>query len=344
MRAGEGRLTELPRLPIEGNRGRAGGTSGILAVFQRPFNSKCEPLSATVDRAPPTFPEPARGTGERPPGGSVLGGEVDRPSGPDGLDPSPPRAVENDLSRLPSREAMREPNRQRQPAKTAEVKVVPSTVSPRRRHKNLEQARILATDDRAFKSFTDIWNRRVYNLVLRAVRNPSDAEQITQEALRKFYVALRRFHGKCRLSTFLITIALHLAIDCIRCGRKWKYVHDEDVLLSLSDSAPGPLDLLESEEANTDLQRALREAFGMITPAQALAILLRQGWNKAAERKLPYAVVGRMMGITAAAARARNHAGRLALRGKLRELLSRSEYWCNHKYIRTSPQPAAPLA
>ena len=56
----------------------------------------------------------------------------------------------------------------------------------------------------------------VYRFVLRIVRHTQTAEDVTQDAFVKAYIALPRFRWRARFSTWLFGIAHNCAVDAIR--------------------------------------------------------------------------------------------------------------------------------
>jgi len=67
--------------------------------------------------------------------------------------------------------------------------------------------------------FTDIFNtyqKPIYNYVLRMVRNPDIAEELTQEIFIKTYKNLSSYRGDSKISTWLYSIATNSCLDYFR--------------------------------------------------------------------------------------------------------------------------------
>lgn len=69
---------------------------------------------------------------------------------------------------------------------------------------------VLAGDTQAFSQIVKQYQRAVYYLVLRMLKNPESADEITQKTFLKAYQALHGFQYKSSLKTWLIAIALNL--------------------------------------------------------------------------------------------------------------------------------------
>ena len=71
-------------------------------------------------------------------------------------------------------------------------------------------------DDEAFRQIVLRFERPVYALVLRMVRDPTVAEDVAQDAFVKAYSNLHRFDASYRFSSWLFKIAHNTAIDLLR--------------------------------------------------------------------------------------------------------------------------------
>ena len=73
--------------------------------------------------------------------------------------------------------------------------------------------RAQAGDQRAFRLLVERHRDRAYGLALRIVRAPSDAEEVAQDAFVRAWLALPRFRGEARFSTWLYRIVARRALD-----------------------------------------------------------------------------------------------------------------------------------
>jgi len=76
--------------------------------------------------------------------------------------------------------------------------------------------KILAGDRTAFAQIVDAHEKQVYNLALRTLQNPEDAQDITQEVFLKVYSDIGSFRGDSRLSVWLYRVTYNLCIDLLR--------------------------------------------------------------------------------------------------------------------------------
>jgi RNA polymerase sigma-70 factor (ECF subfamily) len=120
----------------------------------------------------------------------------------------------------------------------------------------------------AFEKLLDRYERRVYNLVLRMLGDPSDAEDAAQEVFVHVYRSLKGFQGKSRLDTWIHRIAVNV---CLQRRRKRKLptveLMEEDLLSTPEDD---PFRSAAREELSRQVAGALEE----LTEAQRDVVLL----------------------------------------------------------------------
>jgi RNA polymerase sigma-70 factor, ECF subfamily len=76
--------------------------------------------------------------------------------------------------------------------------------------------RTLAGYEDAFRVLVARHQRSVYNLLVRMLRNPSLAEELTQESFLKSFKSLRTFDPRFKFSNWILRIAHNAAIDALR--------------------------------------------------------------------------------------------------------------------------------
>lgn len=79
--------------------------------------------------------------------------------------------------------------------------------------------RCLAGDSSAYSGLVERYQRPVFGLVVRMLRNPAVAEEITQEAFIRAYTKLSTFDQKRKFSSWLFRIAHNATIDELRKNR-----------------------------------------------------------------------------------------------------------------------------
>lgn len=84
----------------------------------------------------------------------------------------------------------------------------------------LEDRKLVANakkgDAKAFEKLESKYRKSVYYMLLKMVKNPDDAEDLTQEAFAKAFVSIHKFDSKYAFSTWLFRIATNNCIDFIR--------------------------------------------------------------------------------------------------------------------------------
>ncbi|HTF80607.1 MAG TPA: sigma-70 family RNA polymerase sigma factor [Cytophagales bacterium] len=71
-------------------------------------------------------------------------------------------------------------------------------------------------DQKAFAELMKRYRKSVYHLILKMVRNPEDAEDLTSEAFSRAFKNLARFNPEFTFSTWLFRIATNNCIDFLR--------------------------------------------------------------------------------------------------------------------------------
>jgi len=68
---------------------------------------------------------------------------------------------------------------------------------------------VLAGDHEAFTALHERFNRRIYHYALKRLRDPMEAEDVTQDVFLEVYLSLGSFQGRSSLSTWMFGIAHH---------------------------------------------------------------------------------------------------------------------------------------
>lgn len=132
--------------------------------------------------------------------------------------------------------------------------------------------RAQAGDAAAFETLVQTHAVYVYNLALRLVHQPQDAEDMAQEALVRVWQALPRFRGESRFTTWLYQIVTHVCYNRLP-GLKTELLALEvdAAALHLPDERPQiELDLLSDE-----LRHHLHQAIATLPESHRLLITLR---------------------------------------------------------------------
>lgn len=185
--------------------------------------------------------------------------------------------------------------------------------------------KVKAGDQRAFGVLVTKYERRVIRLISRLVSNPSEQEDIAQEAFIKAYRALPQFRGDSAFYTWLYRIALNTAKNHLAARSKQAIpmsdllTSDEDGESFQSDSVVAdnqtPESILHGRQVGETVERAIEEL-----PADLrTAVLLRE------VEGLSYEEIAAAMNCPIGTVRSRIFRAREAIAQKLRPLLDTRE-------------------
>jgi RNA polymerase sigma-70 factor (ECF subfamily) len=114
-------------------------------------------------------------------------------------------------------------------------------------------------DQNAFAELMKRYNRSLYHVILKMVRNVDDAEDLTIEAFAKAFKNLERFKQDYTFSTWLFRIATNNCIDFIRKKKNnetfslnnlYNNTENEEFNLDIADEASDPQeDTIRSQKA-----------------------------------------------------------------------------------------------
>jgi len=111
----------------------------------------------------------------------------------------------------------------------------------------------LAGEHEAFGTLVERYDRAVYNLCLRTLRDVEEAKDATQEAFFKAFRGLRTFRPGAKFSTWIFSIAYHACCD--RLARRKRYSDGE--LTDRADPGPSPAAVVERLDEATTLRAAI---------------------------------------------------------------------------------------
>jgi RNA polymerase sigma-70 factor (ECF subfamily) len=130
----------------------------------------------------------------------------------------------------------------------------------------------------AFRELLERYQRPVFGLIQRMVRDPSLAEDLAQEVFVKAFRALSTFDRRRKFSSWLFKIAHNTAIDQIRRRQprtvplESQAADEPDLVAVLPDEASeSPIEALERR----DLIRAVEAAINRLRPDYREIVILR---------------------------------------------------------------------
>jgi RNA polymerase sigma-70 factor (ECF subfamily) len=144
----------------------------------------------------------------------------------------------------------------------------------------------------AFEALFRLHQRSVYGWVLRIVRNPDAAEEVTVEAFWRIHRAHARFDPKRSFEAWARTIATHAALDWLRAHR-----HECDPLPEQYQDPPAPP--APDPAVTAELRQRIASAFGRLPPR------LRVAASLAVIEERPHKEVAEALGISTTAVKLR---------------------------------------
>ena len=164
-----------------------------------------------------------------------------------------------------------------------------------------------------FERLVGRYEKKIYNLALRMLRDPDDAREVLQETFLKVYDNLEKFRGEAQMSTWIYRIAMNEALMRIRKDkhrpRSLEVVDEEGGRreLDVEDWAPRPVDRLLTKELGGRLDRAIAR----LPEDYRGAFLLRDVEGLSNEQ------IAKAMKLSIPAVKSRIHRARVFLRNEL---------------------------
>ncbi len=173
----------------------------------------------------------------------------------------------------------------------------------------------------AFEELVSQYERSVYNLAMRIVRNPHDAEDVVQQTFLSVLEHLDGFDGRALFHTWLVRIATNHALKILRKKRglpsvSFNAIHDnDDAPLPHPEFVSPWHDQPEQLAQQREIQHLLTEALENLDDKYRLVFLLRDVEGLSTEE------TAEVLGISVANAKVRLLRARLMLREKLTRAL-----------------------
>jgi RNA polymerase sigma-70 factor (ECF subfamily) len=162
----------------------------------------------------------------------------------------------------------------------------------------------------AFAVLVERYKDAVQNLAYRMLSNVTEAEDVTQEVFVRAYTQLATYKPAHKFSTWLLSIASHLAIDQLR-RRRFLALPLEDVpfLEWITDLGAGPEQAALNGEQQDEIQAYLQRLH-----SKYRAVIVLRYWYD-----LSYEEIATMLKLTPALVKARLHRARELLARYMRE-------------------------
>lgn len=149
---------------------------------------------------------------------------------------------------------------------------------------------VLNGDQEAFAQLVQQYEKPIYNLCLRMVGNPDDAQDLAQEAFLKAWRGLRFYKFEAAFSTWLYRLTSNVCIDFLRQQKRRPTTsltvgdeEDENAELEIQDHRPLPEEQMvqqEKQKAVTDAMNQLDDEFRMLL---TLRVMEERSYEQIAE-------------------------------------------------------------
>src|SRR5579884_3816068 len=207
---------------------------------------------------------------------------------------------------LPQRESIPEEPAPARPAETPPAPAVRPALDPARAAEQQADLalvrRTLAGETEAFGALVEKYKDPVYSVAYRMMGNPTEAEDVAQDAFVRAYTQLHAYSDTHRFSTWLLSITSHLAIDQIR-RRRFVAMPLENVpfLDWITDGSHGPEHHALNAETSDEMQLILRKL-----PPKYRAVMILRYWYD-----LSYDEIADALKLSGALVKARLHRARV---------------------------------
>ncbi len=182
--------------------------------------------------------------------------------------------------------------------------------------------RLKRRDEAAFNQLVQLYQGKVFRLVLRMVGDKAEAEDLAQEVFVSVFKSIDSFRGDSKLSTWLYRVAINHAKNRVKfLGRRargakkeFDEVADreavESATMTTSAQLPRPDEMTQAKQTELFVQRALSE----LEEEQRRLVVLRD------IRNMTYDEIQQETGLAEGTVKSRLHRARQALQTRVLEL------------------------
>jgi RNA polymerase sigma-70 factor (ECF subfamily) len=181
--------------------------------------------------------------------------------------------------------------------------------------------RFKSGDQSAFNEMVSRYWDRIYAMVHQLLRNPQDAEEVTQDAFIRAHRGLVNFRGDSAFSTWLYQIATNLARN--RYWYWWRRKRDQSISIdapvssendtTLAEMIPAELETPEDATVTQELITSIATGMEKLSAKHREILILRNVKN------LSYEEIADILGISVGTVKSRIARARESLRAKLGE-------------------------
>lgn len=168
-------------------------------------------------------------------------------------------------------------------------------------------ARAKNGDTEAFGELVGLYQRRVYTVIYRFVRNHTEADDLAQEAFIRAFKAIDRFDLRYPFSPWMYRIAINLTLNHLK-KRRLPMVETD---LERKAGTNNPIGVLEQVETRRRVQRAIARL--PLKLRQVLVLRVYEDW--------PYSQISAVLEIPVGTVMSRLSRAREALKKELGDLI-----------------------
>ncbi len=187
--------------------------------------------------------------------------------------------------------------------------------------KRKEDSRLIQSalkgDEKAYETLLKKYKNLVFTIMMKMVRNPQEAEDLTQEAFMKAFNSLSSFNEEFAFSTWLMKIATNNCIDYLRKRKLKTYsinepiqYKDEQIEVEIPDEEPSP----EKSVLQSERKKLIEEAIDQLPERYRYVIILRHKEEKS------YEEISEILNLPLGTVKAQIFRAREVLNKKLKEL------------------------
>jgi RNA polymerase sigma-70 factor (ECF subfamily) len=181
--------------------------------------------------------------------------------------------------------------------------------------------RFKSGDASAFDEMVDRYWDRIFSMVHQLLRNPQDAEEVTQDAFIRAHRGLANFRGESAFSTWLYQIATNLARN--RYWYWWRRKREKSVSFdapigpdnetTLADIIPAEVQTPDDIAVNREFVTRITKGMERLGAKHREILILRNVKNQS------YEEIAQILGISVGTVKSRIARARESLRSKLGE-------------------------
>jgi RNA polymerase sigma-70 factor, ECF subfamily len=183
--------------------------------------------------------------------------------------------------------------------------------------------RLQARDEAAVHELAERYGPRIYQLALRQMKNPEDAEEVTQDVLLKVYRKIGAFRGDSALSSWIYRITFNTAMSRLRSSKLERAVqHRERARDDQEETRQASLQVADwshmpdEELLRAQLRRAVLAAIQDLPEIYRVPVVLRDIEGLTTEE------ASTRLHVKDQTLKSRLHRGRLLLRERLQAFTS----------------------